>query len=406
MLKKRLECPEVVAIEIADLRKALRMPNEKLLLLVSIATDDMVRLVVMHPEVWFLDCTSGTNKQKRDLFMMAIRTPTGATFPGNLTIIPSGKRWIFLCIYQLAFIALYGELTCSRNRLSLCDEDDSEYGPFENCIATVPQFKLTILMLCVFHAVWQPFKKEVFPFLPRKSKGSPILSDTGKVWGNFFYASFIRQCSTYTTKEMYDRSQRMLSNMLEEQATVDAVGVRCVEAVKGLQNKLKGKERYLAYYLRVGIYMCLDAQTTSPVESMNELTKHGPRAVDSNMNISRSLITMTEGHDDRYHDYRNEQIRELSKTTRASATHTKKDIQRKCQYVIDKNFDDRKTVKTVMCSSEEWNAWEFLDNDCIEDECKSGPWTRLARFHEVHTLRLKRLGGRDFLWCSCLYYNR
>ena len=127
--------------------------------MVSLATDGTIRLVSMHPEVWFMDVTGGTNRQNRDLFMMAIRWPTGETFPGNLTVIPSGKRWIFHCIYQHAFLALYGRETCSRNRLSLCDEDDSEYGPFENCIETVKEFKDSRLMLCLFHAIWQVFKK-------------------------------------------------------------------------------------------------------------------------------------------------------------------------------------------------------------------------------------------------------
>ena len=34
----------------------------------------------------------GTNKQKKELFVMAIQTPTGRTFPGNFTIIPTAKK--------------------------------------------------------------------------------------------------------------------------------------------------------------------------------------------------------------------------------------------------------------------------------------------------------------------------
>ena len=100
--------------------------GNKLLLLVSIVTDGMIRLVAMHPEVWCVDCTGGPNNNQMDLFMMAVRAPTGATFPGNLTVIPSGKRWIFMCIYHLAFVQLYGEITCSRNCLALCNKFDSE----------------------------------------------------------------------------------------------------------------------------------------------------------------------------------------------------------------------------------------------------------------------------------------
>ena len=180
-VKIRLHCPDILETEINELRNKLRLSlDKKLLMLVSIATDDMIRMVTMHPEVWFMDVTGGTNRQNRDLFMMATRWPTGETFPGNLTVIPSGKRWIFHCIYQHAFLALYGKVTCSRNRISLCDEDDAEYGPFENCIATVKEFAKTCLMLCLFHAIWQPFKKEIFPHLPKKGEK---LTRTGKIWG-------------------------------------------------------------------------------------------------------------------------------------------------------------------------------------------------------------------------------
>ena len=183
MVRIRLECPEKIEEEMQTLRNNLRLSSDKkLLLMVSLATDEMIRLVSMHPEVWFMDVTRGANHQNRDIFMMAIRWPTGETFPGNLTVIPSGKRWIFHCIYQHAFLALYGRETCSRNRLSLCDEDDSEYGPFENCIEMVKEFKDSRLMLCLFHAIWQVFKKEIFRLLPKKGKQ---LTTIGKRWGKF-----------------------------------------------------------------------------------------------------------------------------------------------------------------------------------------------------------------------------
>jgi hypothetical protein len=179
-----LNNPELIEAEVETLRKSLRLNDEaELLMMISIATDEMIRLVTMHPEVWFMDVTHGTNRQRRDLFMLAIRTPTGETFPGNITIIPSQKRWIFHCIYRYAFIHLYGTDTCSRNRLVLCDEDESEYGPFENQILTNKTFKDSRLMLCIFHALTQPFKKEVFPLLPKKSPKSTILSDVGKNYG-------------------------------------------------------------------------------------------------------------------------------------------------------------------------------------------------------------------------------
>jgi hypothetical protein len=71
---------------------------------------------------------------------MAIRTPAGKTFPGNYTIIPSSKMWIFHSIFRLAFLNLYGEHICSMNRLVLTDKEDAEYRAFETMIATHDAF--------------------------------------------------------------------------------------------------------------------------------------------------------------------------------------------------------------------------------------------------------------------------
>ncbi len=120
---------------------------------------------------------------------MAIRTPTGKTFTGNNTIIPSLKKWVFHSIFCLAFLSLYGEHICSMNRLVLTDEEDAEYHAFETMIATHDAFCSSKVMLCTFHAVWQPFKRDIYNLLPSKKspKGQIIeLTDVGKSWGEKF----------------------------------------------------------------------------------------------------------------------------------------------------------------------------------------------------------------------------
>jgi hypothetical protein len=81
---------------------------------------------------------------------MAIRTPTGKTFPGNYTIIPSSKKWVFHSIFRLAFLSLYGEHVCSLNRLVLTDEEDADYRAFETMIATHDACCSSKVMLCFF----------------------------------------------------------------------------------------------------------------------------------------------------------------------------------------------------------------------------------------------------------------
>jgi hypothetical protein len=59
------------------------------------------RLVDIISYVFF---SSGTNRHRKELFVMAVRTPSGKTFPGNFSIIPSAKKWVFHAIFRPAFL--------------------------------------------------------------------------------------------------------------------------------------------------------------------------------------------------------------------------------------------------------------------------------------------------------------
>ncbi len=113
----------------------------------------------------------GANRQKKQLFVMAVRTPSGATLPGNLTIIPSEQKWVFHAIYQLAFPHLYSSDVCSRNRLVLMDKDDAEYKSFESVIESIDDFKRSTVMLCIFHGIWLAFKKDLLLLLDQCQYG-------------------------------------------------------------------------------------------------------------------------------------------------------------------------------------------------------------------------------------------
>ena len=100
------------------------------------------------------------------------------------------------------------------NRLVLTDEEDAEYRSFESLIATNVIFKKSNVMLCIFHAIWQPFKRVIYPLCPKKSKkGKPLeLSKVGSAWaehclliiGDFFLQlySYI-QCTIDVQSDIY-----------------------------------------------------------------------------------------------------------------------------------------------------------------------------------------------------------
>lgn len=171
---EKLKTTEQVQEDVRRLRSDLSFGNDsKLVLLLSVATDDMIRLCMMFPEVFFMDCTAGTNKQRRTLFVMAIKDSEGKCFPCNLSVLPSGQQWVFQFLYEVAFKELYGETTLSRVRLALTDEDPAEYAAFLACISRLNAYKKATLMLCNLHAVWKPFREQVAVHLP-KGKGGKL----------------------------------------------------------------------------------------------------------------------------------------------------------------------------------------------------------------------------------------
>jgi len=58
--RQKLKCSQILNEKILELRKDFALHNEtKMLVMLSISTNDMNRYVSMYPEVWFIDCTSG-----------------------------------------------------------------------------------------------------------------------------------------------------------------------------------------------------------------------------------------------------------------------------------------------------------------------------------------------------------
>jgi hypothetical protein len=56
----RLECPKRIEDELNRMREDFVLNHQsKMLVLVSMATDKMIRLVAMYPDVWLVDTTAG-----------------------------------------------------------------------------------------------------------------------------------------------------------------------------------------------------------------------------------------------------------------------------------------------------------------------------------------------------------
>ena len=172
--------------ELKTLRKDMSMQNgEEILLSITIADVGMQRHVHMFPEVMFMDVIANTNRQKRDLFLMVVKDPSGECFIGNATLLPCGQLWIFTKLYRYFFYQLYGPTTLSRLRIALTDDDTACHGAFDAAAKVMTCYANAKHMLCVFHAIVMKYHDTVYGKLP-KMKGTRELTAKAALYGASF----------------------------------------------------------------------------------------------------------------------------------------------------------------------------------------------------------------------------
>lgn len=224
----------------------------------------------------------------------------------------------------------------------------------------------------------------------------------------------------------------MLTQWVRNPSIVDKIGQPCVDAILSFQSTMKRKEKYLANYLRKTIPMSMDAMTTSPVESMNNLIKNKMQ-LDPNMNLSQALPLMLSKNNERIKAHLTNFIASLQQTTLASASPTKQSISTRCQLVLDQLFDRRHHVKCVQESDALWTCWNFADVKCNDNVLSPteiiplltsvGESTATStderniltsdfsfisapKFLSVFQQSVKKLGEELFLHCTCLLHHR
>ena len=56
----RLECPKQIEDDLKSMREDFLLNKKsQMLVIISMATDEMIQLVAMYPDVWFMDTTAG-----------------------------------------------------------------------------------------------------------------------------------------------------------------------------------------------------------------------------------------------------------------------------------------------------------------------------------------------------------
>jgi len=87
----------------------------------------------------------------------------------------------------------------------------------------------------------------------------------------------MHQACVFESKSQYVKSHSTLTEVIGKMYADGFISQELKEAIETYQVKISSKEHFLANYIRRTISMSYDAMTTSPVESMNNHTKHGAK---------------------------------------------------------------------------------------------------------------------------------
>jgi len=241
---------------------------------------------------------------------------------------------------------------------------------------------------------------------------------------------FMCQCSSFITKEQYDKSNKILSSWINSTIVSNVLGQDLVDALNKFQMSLISKQSYLAQYIRKEIYMCANAMTTSPVESMNDLIKN-KQNINSRLNLSNTVGRIITDHKTRFSDHVNKEFMQMNRTLLSSQAPTKDHIQTKCQHMIDYLHDTSHRQKCIQTNEREWLCWDFknsqlhfdtdpfdeLDYNNIKsidmeskmptfDEDRIISSMKIPSFLNVFHIMVTSTEGRLFMKCSCYHYER
>jgi hypothetical protein len=142
--------------------------HQSILLAVAWVTDKEEKFAQKFPKVFFVDATSSTNVEKRELILVCGKDSCNSGFTAMHIFVPSKKQWVYSWIYSDAIPKLLGRNATRRNRLFLTDGDRNNYAPLENSIAAGNSCWFNSSHdLCEWHLLGQPWQKQATPTIQK-----------------------------------------------------------------------------------------------------------------------------------------------------------------------------------------------------------------------------------------------
>ena len=105
----------------------------------------------------------GTNKQKKELFTLAMLDGNNRAFNGARAFVPNGQAWTFHTLFKYCLPILWGSIIVQRMQLMMTDGCSQEYLSFINNSGKNKPFENAVNGLCYFHSSVVGFSRHVKP---------------------------------------------------------------------------------------------------------------------------------------------------------------------------------------------------------------------------------------------------
>ena len=253
------------------------MTNEgKMLVLFLFNNAQEMRLLRMHPDVWQMDTTHGTNSEKKELFTIAATDGNKKAFTVCRAYIPNAQAWVFATLFNDCLPIFLGNQILSRNKLIMTDGATNEYVPLILSTGEGNAFPNTCHGLCYFHIAIQGWNTHVQPHITKEMNDVVIVKNHVQTIRHWVKSWFF----TTETESEYIYSKQLFYMFLSSLKLVIAVNfVNIVTA--WVKTKLDPYRSMWLNHLRLHV-QGFDNRTTSTGESMHHSIKNGYDGVKGN----------------------------------------------------------------------------------------------------------------------------
>ena len=335
-------CRYVSSFDGDNKKRSLKLTDsQSLLLAVAWVTDEELLLLEMFPEVWFMDVTSGTNKEGRGLFLVAGKDSNNNGFTGVRIFLPSEQLWVFDWIYRDCLPSLLGEDIIRRNQLCLTDGDPQMYGALRT-----QQLNKEVWQgqhaLCEWHLLVVGWHESVLKHIP----ADPISEALAKVAYEWIQSWF---WSVDSLEEFTDSLAKFREWLDCTDNGHDVFGTPKMKIRDFVNKSLLPKREY---WLRaVGLQqLSFDAKTTSVVEQQNRCLKHGPLSVPPSSNVMNSAKVMVRNSEVTHSIKKLKRAKDISATPLWTSSETRSALTSFAEMIVSSNFDKSKQYVAAQTS--------------------------------------------------------